>query len=255
MNYAYNIGAAGIIAAMHRQDVASNNLANIQTPGFKPDRAFTIPREAAREEDGLWNLPSNALLERLGAGVLLAPTRTEFTQGTLASSRNPLDVGIEGAGFLTVGGGQNGETRLTRDGRLTQDSRGYLVTVADGHDILDDGGNPIALNPALDVTINSDGTIVQGGTVVAQLGFTDVTDRRSLRKLGDDLFSLPAGSRRQEATGKVVQYTYEESASDPIKAMMAVQAAADLVTTTAKVMQIHDDLMNKAVNTLGRVSA
>src|SRR5262249_40596405 len=81
LEYGYNLAASGMLTAMFRQDVASNNLANLETTAFKPDRAFTIPRAAARIEDKLFNLPSNKLLERLGAGVLLAPTRTTFEQG------------------------------------------------------------------------------------------------------------------------------------------------------------------------------
>ncbi len=265
MNYGYNIGAAGVLTALHRQDVASNNLANIQTAGFKPDIAFTIPRQAARQEDGLYNMPSNALLERLGAGVLLAPSRTNFTQGSITPSRNPFDVAIEGDGFLTIAGGASGaggssagdQIRLTRDGRLTLNARGNLVTIGEGREVLDKSGRPIELNPAQDVVINGDGTILQNGREVANLGFVDVPNRNVLRKAGDNLFTLSASAARSQvpATGTIRQHAIEESASDPIRAMMAVQSAADAVGTTAKIMQIHDDLMSRAINTLGRVTA
>lgn len=262
MNYGFNIGAAGVIAAMHRQDVAANNLANIQTVGYKPDASFTIPRQAARQEDGLMNLPSNALLERLGAGVLLAPNRTSFTQGSITQTRNPFDLAIQGDGFLTVSGGGDSASggdalRLTRDGRLTLDTRGRLVTVTDGHEVLDDAGRPITLSPGADFTVQTDGSVTQDGQEVAKLGFMDVPNRDVLKKLGNNLFSLSgaAAASRVPATGKVLQYAVEESGVDPIKAMMAVQSAANDVGTTAKIMQIHDDLMSRAINTLGRVTA
>jgi flagellar basal body rod protein FlgG len=261
MNYGYMIGASGIIAAMHRQDVAANNLANIQTVGFKPDASFTIPRAAARQEDGVMNLPSNAMLERLGAGVLLAPNKINFSQGTVQSSKNPFDLAIEGNGFLTVAGPGSKpgttDTRLTRDGRLTLNADGRLVTVSDGISVLDDSGQPITLNPGRDFTVESDGSITQGGSVVTKLGFVDVANRAGLKKLGDGQYTLPPGTQLSKTapSGRIVQYALEESGADPIKAMMDVQAAADDVGTTAKLMQIHDDLMNKAINTLGRVSA
>ncbi len=266
MNYGYNLGASGVLTAMHRQDVASNNLANMQTVGFKPDVAFTIPREAARKEDGLYNLPSNVLLERLGGGVLLAPCRTSFKQGTITPSANPFDVAIEGDGFLTVSGGGTGgaagdQLRLTRDGRMTLNTRGELVTVADGHRVLDTTGRPITLNPGMDVVIDGDGAIRQGGQQVAALGFVDVPKQlrggTGMHKVGDNLFALSAATANSTvpATGNIRQRAIEESGSDPIKAMMAVQSAANDVGTTAKIMQIHDDLMNRAINTLGRVSA
>jgi flagellar basal body rod protein FlgG len=263
MNYGYVMGAAGIIAAMHRQDVAANNLANIQTVGFKPDSSFTIPRQAAREEDGLYTLPSNVLLERLGAGVLLGPSRTSFDQGSITRTRNPFDLAIEGDGFLmvspsgTTGASSGDNLRLTRDGRLALDTHGKLVTAAEGHQVLDSFGRPITLNPKLDFNVGIEGTITQGGSVVANLGFVDVPNREVLKKVGGNMFKLSsaAASSRVEATGRVLQYATEESAADPIRAMMAVQAAADAVGTTAKIMQIHDDLMNRAINTLGRVTA
>ena len=264
MNYGYNIGASGVLTALHRQDVATNNLANIQTIGFKPDVAFTIPREAARPEDGLFNLPSNTLLERLGGGVLLAPSRTSFTQGTISPSANPFDLAIEGDGFLTVSGGAGGSggadsMRLTRDGRLMLNTRGELVTATNGHQVLDASGRPIVLNPALDVVIMGDGTILQGGQQGAKLGFVDVPKqaRGAMRKIGDNLFALSSrgAASVQPATGTIHQQAIEESAADPIRAMMAVQSAAGDVGTMAKIMQIHDDLMNRAINTLGRVTA
>lgn len=260
MNYGFNIGAAGVIATMHRQDVAANNLANIQTVGFKPDAAFTIPRQAARQEDGLMSMPSNALLERLGAGVLLAPTKTRFEQGSLEQSKNPFDLAIDGEGFLTVSTGstQGGDTiRLTRDGRLTLDADGKLVTIAGGHAVLDDTGRPITLSRDMDFAVDSNGAVRQNNAQVATLGFVDVPNKSVLKKTGDNLFMLPPGAAKSSVTptGQIKQYAVEQSAVDPIQAMMAVQNAANSVGTTIRVMQIHDELMNRAINTLGRVNA
>lgn len=259
MNYGFTIGTAGVVAAMHRQDVAANNLANIQTVGFKPDSAFTIPRAAARQEDGLYDIPSNALLERLGAGVLFAPTRTSYTQGTISRTRNPFDLAVQGEGFLSVSVNTTSEgdnIRLTRDGRLTLDQAGRLITATGGHRVLDNSGRPITLNRSQDFNVQTDGTISQAGVRVAKLGFFDVPDRSVLRKTGDNLFSLSpsAASSKVPAKGEILQYSTEDSAADPIRAMLAVQSASNAVGTMSKVMQIHDDLMNRAINTLGRVS-
>lgn len=260
MNYAYQLGSAGVISAMYRQDVASNNLANIQTVGFKPDEVFTIPRQAAREEDHLQSLPSNQLLERLGAGVLLAPNRTSFRQGTVTQSKNPFDVAIQGEGFLTVSvsASTSGDNiRLTRDGRLTLDNRGQLVGASTGYPVLDEAGRTISLRRDQGVEIDADGTIRQNNTAVAKLGFVDVPDRSALRKAGENLYAAPPGAISSKLTpnGSIVQNAIEESAVDPIRAMMSVQNAANQVGTTVRVMQIADEMMNRAISTLGRVSA
>ncbi len=259
MNYGYAIGASGVLAAMHRQDVAANNLANVTTTGFKMDLGATVPREAARVEDGLYNLPSNKLLERLGAGVLLAPTRTVFEQGPIETTGKPLDVAIRGDGFLAVGGAGAGGTqtvRYTRDGRMTLDPRGILVSVTDGSPVLDAQNNAIRLDPGQKIAIDGDGTIRQGGREVARLAFVDIADRTALRKAGANRFDVPAAALASSAParGSIVQEAIEGSAVDPIRAMMAVQSAANAVSASLRMMSMHDELTGRAISQLGRIS-
>ncbi len=259
MNYGYAIGASGVLAAMHRQDVAANNLANVTTVGFKMDMGRTVPREAARIEDGLYNLPSNKLLERLGAGVLLAPTTTVFKQGEIERTKNPLDVAIRGNGFLAVGTSNadgNQTVRYTRDGRLTLDPRGRLVSAIDGSPVLDAQSNPIQLNLGQKITIDSQGVISQGGREVASLSLVDFADRSVLRKAGANRFDLvpAAEGSRIAATGSIVQEAVEGSAVDPIDAMMAVQNAANAVSASLRMMSMHDELTGRAISQLGRVA-
>ena len=83
ISYGMHLSASGALTSMHRQDVITNNLANARTPGFKPDIALQIARDPARIEDGLGNLPSNQLLERLGGGTHVLPTIVSFAQGVL----------------------------------------------------------------------------------------------------------------------------------------------------------------------------
>lgn len=260
MTYGYNIGASSVLTSMFKQDVAANNLANLETVGFKPDSAFTIPRQAAREEDGLFNMPSNAMLERLGAGVLLAPVKVSFAQGPISKSTNGLDVAIEGDGFLQVGlGGGSGpeKLRLTRDGRMTLNAEGRLVLASNGLPVLDEQDRAITVDRSLPIVIDADGSIRQGGSVVAKLKFVDVPQRGALRKTGDGLFAMSANAveSRTPATGRILQNAVERSAVDPIQAMMAVQSAANAVSSAVRIMQVQDELTGRAINALGRVSA
>lgn len=257
MNYAWNIAAAGVLTAMYRQDVAANNLANIETAGYKPDITFTMPRKAAHDEPGNASLTSNALLDRLGGGVLMAPNRVDFTQGEIAKSGNPFDVAIQGDGFLSVAGAQPGQVRLTRDGRLTLDATGKLVTASQGQAVLDSNGLPITLDRQSEAAIDSDGTIRQNGQTVAKLAFNDVPDRRVLKKTGGGFYTYTssAAASNLPATGRLVQGATEKSAVDPIMAMLDVQNAASDVGSSMRVMQIQSDMSKLTVNTFGRVSA
>ena len=263
MNYGFNLAAAGVLSALYRQDVASNNLANVETPGFKMDQTATIPREAAREEDGLFDLPSNRMLERLGAGVLLAPTRSSFSQGPLQPTANPLDLAIRGDGFFMVQGkaGANGQgsapTLLTRDGRFTLDSKGRLVTAAEGLAVLDSSRSPITLDPSAGpVTVDADGTIRQRGSSVARVGLVDFADRSRLKKEGGGTFSVPASvlSSAQPATGDVLQKMVEKSNVDAVQAMMQVTNASNDAQGATRLMSMYDEMLNRAINTLGRVT-
>src|SRR5881396_1878551 len=118
MSYGLQISASGVMTSLFAQDVYANNLANIDTPGFKADIPSIMPRQAVRQEDGLPFLPSNKLLERLGGGVLLNPNRVDFTQGSFKDTGNPLDLAISGDGFFVVRDETDKQTervRLTRD--------------------------------------------------------------------------------------------------------------------------------------------
>jgi flagellar basal-body rod protein FlgG len=146
MNYGMHISASGALSAMYRQDVLSNNLANINTNGFKADQPAVRYRPSVREEDGLSFMPSNELLEQLGGGVQVVQPRTRFEQGTIEETSNDLDLAIKGDGFFVV----RSETtdgadrlRMTRDGRFTISSKGQLVMASSGMPVLDVQNRPI----------------------------------------------------------------------------------------------------------------
>src|SRR5690606_13067862 len=76
MDYGLYLSAAGVLTNMHRTDVHANNLANVATTGFKPDFAVIRQRLPERLEDNIADVPAHELLERLGGGVLVDPTRS-----------------------------------------------------------------------------------------------------------------------------------------------------------------------------------
>lgn len=259
MNYGLEISASGVLAALYRQDVATNNLANANTVGFKPDVAATIARDPVRVEDGLPFLPSNALLERLGAGVLMAPNRTNFEQGSIQVTNNPLDLAVRGEGFFVVRDQSDGTAdriRLTRDGRFTRDQDGRLVMATGGLPVLDTANRVISLGEGGEVSVSSDGVVRQGGEVVAQLQLAAVPHKDRLIKLGESLYLAPASevNQRGGAVGLIEQGAVEGSAVDEIRAMMRVSRAASAVEMNAGMLQYHDRMMDRAINVFGRVS-
>lgn len=257
MNYGMHISASGMAANMARQDVLSNNLANASTVGFKPDVLSIRQRDPARVEDRLMSLPSNELLERLGAGVMPMATSVDLTQGALEMTGSELDVGLEGTGFLVVRAGPGAEgLRVTRDGRLATASDGTLVTANEGLTVLGEGGQPIRVDRRVAMRIDADGVIRQDGEEVGRLQVSDAANPRRLVKAGANLLRAAEGSGLELAPSgaRVRQGHVEGSATNAIDTMMKITDASRAVQANSRIIGIIDDLMDAAVNRLGRVN-
>lgn len=258
MNYGLYIAAGGALNSMHRLDVAANNLANVETTAFKRDLAVTMQRDAARIEDGLSNLPSNELLERLGAGVLGAPVRTDLSAAAPRVTNNPLDVAIRGEGFFVVRDGRADDAdslRFTRDGRFLRSGDGTLVTAAGGMPVLDDRDQPIRLDPAAPVNISPAGAVEQGGEIIARLQVVGVADEASIEKQGAGLFRprVRGADPRVPVAVDLLPGAVESSGVDPIHEMMVVSHASSDAQRNTRMISVYDELMDRAINTLGRI--
>ncbi|MBL8763047.1 MAG: flagellar hook-basal body complex protein [Phycisphaerae bacterium] len=259
MNYGMMVSASGMMSGLYRMDVWSNNLANVNTSAFKPDMPFARTRDAARQEDGLGFLPSNDMLERLGAGVTMGPNRLALAQGGLEPSTNALDLALDGIGFLMTRTGESSDPaqlRLTRDGRLALDERGRLVLSSSGLPLLDTDLRPITLDSDKPVSIDARGDVTQGGARIGRLAVVDVPDRDALRRSGEGLFSASPAimARRTTAPAAVRQFHTERSGVDPVRALMQINSAQSAVSSAGRMIQMHDQLMDRAINTLGRVA-
>jgi flagellar basal-body rod protein FlgG len=258
VNYGLYTAASGMLTSLYRLDVHASNLANSETAGFKPDTPMTQQRLSVREEDGLAGLPGDAMLERLGAGVLLAPNRISMAQGSLQATDNALDVAIKGEGYFVVQDGPSSAdryVRLTRDGRFSGDGEGYLVLSANGMKVLDSGDQPIRLRRGGKVEIEANGWVRVDGTRLAQIQVAQVSSPQSLRKQGDNLFTgdLDLIARRRNVPSEVLQGFIERSAVDPVRTMLDIASAERGVSSAARLIQMHDDLMNRAINTFAKV--
>lgn len=258
MSHGLQISASGMMSAMYRQDVFTNNLANMDTVGFKPDVPSFRYREAVTQEDGVGYLPSNELLERLGGGTMLNPNRVSFAQGNTRASGNALDLAIEGEGFFAVKKADekgNEQTMLTRDGRFVRDPMGRLAMGSTGLPVLDANGNPIQLPLNGTVQIAGDGRVMSGGGEIAQLKFVNVADKSALRKEGNSLFKVSndALGTATGGTGNIRQFAVEDSGVDEITALMQMQGASREVDANVALIQQHDKLMERAIAGLGRV--
>ena len=258
MNYGLYLSASGVLTHSYRQDVAANNLANVHTRGFKPDIALAQARPSKSGEDFVDMAASRQLLDRLGGGVLAAPQRIDFAPGTVETTGNPLDVALrnpdEFFSVMTTSPDGGTETALTRDGRFAVNNDGELVTQA-GLPVLNASGRPITGLEAGDIRISKSGAVTLNNAEVERLGIVRPGDLTALEKRGSNLLAL----KRPTALDQVEEPTLtiealEGSAAHPMKALLSVIKATKAATGNANMIRYHDTLMDRAVNTLGRVA-
>lgn len=258
MNYGLYLSASGVLTNLYRQDVFANNLANAGTVGFKRDLASVTSRPPEAIEKALGFDDHHELLDKLGGGMLAGRQRIDFSAAPITPTGNPLDAALlDDRSFFTVGyvnpETSQRETRFTRDGRFTRDAQGQLVTVAGGFPVLNDSGRPITL-PDGDAEIGSDGGVRVNGLTIGQLGVVTVPDRDQLIKQGQNLFHYTGkGDAKPVDNPQLRPGHTEQSGVDPIDTLMDLINATKAVTSNGNLIRYHDQMLDRAVNVLGRV--
>ena len=247
---------AGLQAQQLRQDHIANNLANIETAGFKPDYVAFRERLAASLEGGAPgndNVPAHDVFDRLSGGLAADRPYTSFLPGAMIPTTNPLDLAVEGDGFFSVRTREG--VRYTRDGQFTTNKDGQLVTAAGGYPVLDVNGRTMEVDGSSrePITVDETGTLRQGATAVGQLAVTRFADRADLKKAGQNLYDA-TGARRLATTGRVRSNAYESSAVSPITELVRMIEAGRAYGVNAQLIQIQDETLGRAVNDVGRVA-
>jgi flagellar basal-body rod protein FlgF len=203
---------SGLRASADTLDVLSNNLANVNSTGFKSDEPFFRLFNHAVAESTVVPLD-----QAINDSTVVQGTTTNFQPGPLTLTGGALDVALEGEGFFVVESPAG--TAYTRNGNFHVNAEGHLVN-SDGYAVLGKGG-PIRL-PQGKVSISQTGDIQVDGSRVATLKVVDFPDKRQLEKLGSSLFILKeAGQAEQEPKDLLVrQGSLEQSNVNPVKQMM-----------------------------------
>jgi flagellar basal body rod protein FlgG len=236
----------------HQVDVIANNVANVGTTGFKRDIAVFQQRAAESQSSPALARYGNAILDGLGGGTWVNSSQTEFEQGDLDKTSSGLDVAVQGPGFLAVRTAA-GQTAYTRDGHLTAET-GTLALVNNGATVLDGSGQPISVDPSQPVSISSDGTVAQGSGVVGQIATSGFANPRALQKIGNNLYTAPAGTATTGPTSLAVGML-EKSNVEPVTQLTAMIEAQRAYEANAQMIKLQDETLNLVVNNLGRVTA
>lgn len=240
--------SSGMIAQQKIVDVLSNNIANVNTSGYKKDTVTTMafPNFMVFKNGGD-NVPYNGYIGNMDYGVLVETFNTNFSEGNIEKTDGKLDFAIDGSGFFTVST-PNG-IRYTRDGSFTLNSNGYLVT-KDGYYVMGQNG-PIQLNNG-DISVDDFGNISLNGQTVNKLNIVDFSNYSTLRKEGNNLF-FTIGGQAIPASGAVKQGYLEGSNVNPVDEMVTMISAMRTYEANQKTVSAFDETLDKAVNEVGRI--
>ena len=197
------LSAAGALVQDARMDVIANNIANTSTPGFKGDFALFMQRAHEALEKNLLEYADPLFRDKVGGGVFLRATQTNYAKGVLDHTENPFNVAVDSEGFLAVSDGD--ETYYTRNGSFTLTRDGSLKTLNGYYDVLSSAGVPIKLNTDLSLKIHRSGDLEQGGVIVGKLGVATFSNLDKLRKFGRTLFKDTGQDNVTLGEGRVSQ--------------------------------------------------
>ena len=275
-------GASGMIAQQTNVDTISNNLANVNTVGYKKETVEfrSLLYQKLQTETTDHNGDPKPVIGQVGSGVRTGAITSRFTQGNLTATEEPFDLAIDGEGFFAVQT-PNGETAYTRNGSLLFSiaTDGLALTNSEGYPLLDTTGTPIVLPATTDVSklsIDVDGKVIEavdepytaadGSTKYntkhverAQLGIVQFNNPSGLMKVSGSMYqqSLASGEPRMEVEDEVLKRSvirsgYLEASNvqtvDEIVNLIVAQRAYEM---NSKVITASDQMLQQANNLRG----
>jgi flagellar basal-body rod protein FlgF len=237
--------ASGIRARIESLDMLANNIANASAPGFKADREFYSVYQSAEAADSP---------EGTSPAVLPVVERqwTDFTQGAITPTSNPLDLALDGKGFF-VADSASGRI-FTRDGSFRLSFTGQLETM-DGNAVQGQDGKPIVLDSSKPVEIGSDGMVRQDGQDISQIAVVDFQDSSALVKRGNSYFQAGLSSAPPAPVQTAVEQGKLEAAnSQPAESAVRLVNIMRQFEGLQKALAIGNDMNRRALDEVAKVT-
>ena len=268
--------SSSMLCEIVRQDMVANNLANVDTAGFKHDQGIfkELPTmEIRKVNDGklypprpLYKYPK---IGELGTGVILDESYTDFGAGKFEYTSNDLDLALENNKAFFCFEGENG-IRFSRDGILTRNHEGFLtntngdyilaerepVNEIEGEILISEDGKPnsdfgrVQIEPGAKVNIDEDGRVLVNGEPRFRIMRGQASDRKAFRKEGSNNFVRAYGAVTR-ATGNVKSGYVEKPNFSLVTEMVKMIEVSRAYEANSKVIQSHDGLLDKAINSVG----
>jgi flagellar basal-body rod protein FlgG len=232
------ISTAGSLVQSARQEIIANNLANVNTSGFRRQMTVFSRRRPESEERNMMGAALNPLLEKIDGGVYIYGMPTIHEGGALIRSDDPYDFAISGEGFF-ICEDANGERFYTRAGNFLPNKDKDLGTPDGKYFLLDPYGNRIKSEHPDDINMES----------IKAVTFEDLD---KLRRVGDSMFS--AKEEPLMAAGEVRRGYYEASNVSPIVELISMIEGFRVYEANMQAIRSQDRTLGRAVNDVGRVN-
>jgi flagellar basal-body rod protein FlgF len=227
--------ATAILSATERRlETVAENITNLSTPGFKRQISFT-------------DLTSGVVP---GAPSTPAPgLRSDLSQGRMSQTGNPFDLAVSGPGFFRLRAGdgyvysRQGHFRLADDGTLVS-PQGQVLQQAGGGDLVLEKGS---------VEVRTDGTVLDEGRPAGRIAVYVPNEGAEFEPLAGSTFTLPEASAEEAPGAQIRQGMIEASNVSLADEMIAMMGTMRQAETGARLIQLYDDLMGRAVTTFGQV--
>lgn len=247
---------SAMINLQESQNVITNNIANINTTGYKAETVVSKSFDAlllSNNDRYVNGEGRNQTLGKLNPGVKIDDVTTNYTQGTIVDTDNETDFAINGKGFFTVRDNE-GNVRYTRDGVFKVDSRGYLVN-GSGDNVLGINQVTNTLEPIYvgnrSVSMDNSSNILLDSTVAYKFNIIDFDNYDNLKKVGQNLYE---GSNGRTTNNYSIQNKCKETSNvDIIDATSTLMSNLRAFEANQKVVQIMDSTLSKIANEIGSV--
>ena len=253
--------ALGMTTQMNRMDVISNNIANVNTGGYKKDKVITqsfteeLMKHITDDTGTATTLRYNNTtpVGRFSLGLFVDDLNTDFSTGSLKTTGGTFDLAVNGDGFFAVNYTNNSgqtEERYTRDGAFTLSNERILMT-KDGIPVAGQNSANITI-PDGSISIGQDGAIYVDAEYVDTIKLVDFTDKSFLRKQGGNLYTATGEAGLTVFNGTVEQGVLELSNVNSVREMVEMIEITRAYEANQRMITTHDQTMQRAVNDIGK---
>lgn len=244
------LSATNMMLQRKKVDVITNNIANMDTTGYKADSLISRSFEDMLLQRVGGSADGPVEVGNMNTGVHIDEVITSFEEGSLEPTDRAADLAITGDGFFAVS--TTAGERYTRDGSFTLNSEGYLTT-ADGNRVVGKSGFIKVTSP--DFIVDEKGNVTNAdGTNAGTLKIVSFADNTGLKKVGNGLFINEANQPVKTAERAIVRQGYLESSNTDITSeMLELMSASRTYETSQRMVKMIDETLGRAVSEIGKV--